>query len=176
MTQQSIWVEQQAALEERVAGNKIITLPAGKKLFIYNGQRQVVAWIDSLGAASFIGGVEMGTTKDGGPGWTTSRGVAGVPLTSADATAAVACTDAPTAGQKLVITDLILSVNADMTVTFEEETSGTDVLPVLYPKAGAVIQITIRPFIKLPTAGKKMTVKASVAGAISVLPFYFSEA
>lgn len=118
---------------------------------------------------------DIGNTKDAGAAWVSAYGIAGVTFASADASSAAVCTSAPTAGQKLVITDLIVSVKADMDVTFEEETTGTDKL-VLYCKAGAIAQITPRSKLKLDTADKKLTVKASAAGAISVLAFYHSEA
>src|SRR5574337_205323 len=57
---------------------------------------------------------------------TVSLGVSGAVFHSADQSAAVAAvTDAPAAGKKLVITDLLVSVGSNMIVTMSEETSGT---------------------------------------------------
>lgn len=113
--------------------------------------------------------------QDGGPAWTTVRGVSGAAVISADATTPAAVTDAPTAGQKIVVTDIVFSVGADMTVQFEEETSET-ILFNMYCLAGQSYQISPRSKCKLDTADKKLMVDASVAGAISVTAFYYSEA
>src|SRR4051812_28783851 len=83
-----------------------------------------------------------GASQDAGPSWTSVFGVGGVPFASADAhSAAVAVTDAPTSGQKLVITDIVVSVDTAMSVTFTEETSGT-VIAKFYMAANGVAQIT----------------------------------
>ncbi len=110
-------------------------------------------------------------TKDGGPGWTSSY----LHTASADATGAVDLTAAPTAGQKIVIDDIIFSTDTAMNFTFEEETSGTDVLKI-YCAANSTVQITPRGRIKLATAGKKLRGDASVAGNIAVTVVYHSEA
>lgn len=123
------------------------------------------------------GSAAIGSTTDGGPAWTTARGVLGVPYTSADAHSAVASvTDAPTAGEKLVVDDLIISVDTTMSVTFKEETSGKVVHGPLYIAANSVVQITLRGKTKLSTADKKLQVITSVAGNISVEATYHSEA
>lgn len=119
-----------------------------------------------------------GGLSDAGPAWTSVWGVAGVPFTSADQHSAVASvTDAPTAGQKLVIDDLILSTDTDMTVTFKEETSGTVIFGPWYLTAkGGAMQVTPRGKKKLATANKKLQVITSVAGNITVQASYHSEA
>ena len=119
----------------------------------------------------------IGATQDAGPAWTSVFGVAGVPFTSADQHSAVASvTDAPTSGQKLVITDLIVSVDTAMSVTFKEETSGTVIFGPWYCSANSgPMQITLRSKKKLPTADKKLQVITSVAGNITVSAGYFSE-
>ena len=116
-------------------------------------------------------------TSDVGPGWTSSRGIAGLPFSSAAQNAAPASiTDAPAAGQKLCITDLIISTDTDMTVTFKEETSGTVVGGPYYVSGQSVMQLTQRGKFKLPTADKKLQVQTSVAGNITVCAYYYSEA
>lgn len=115
--------------------------------------------------------------KDAGPSWTSVWGVAGVPFNSADQSGGVASvTDAPTAGQKLVIDDLLISVDTDMSVTFKEETSGTILLGPLYFSANnGVQQVTARGKLKLPTADKKLQVITSASGHITVSAGYHSE-
>ena len=117
----------------------------------------------------------IGGTKDNGPHWTSVFGVSGAVVTSADASTATAVTDAPTAGQKLVITDIFFSVGSAMTVAFEIETAGTEYL-VFYCAANTAYQYTPRSKFKLGTADKKLMVDTSAAGNISVLVSYYSEA
>ena len=113
---------------------------------------------------------------DSGPSWPTLLGIAGARFTSADQSATPAAVHtAPGAGLKAVITDLIVSVGTAMTVTFTEETAGT-VLFTLYIAANSVVQITPRAKLKLSTAVKRLMVQTSVAGNISVTPFFFTEA
>lgn len=115
---------------------------------------------------------------DGGSGIATSWGVAGVPFVSADQHSAVASiTDAPTSGQKLVIDDIIVSVDTAMSVTFKEETSGTIIFgPWYLPANSGPVQVTPRGKKKLATANKKLQVITSVAGNITVSTSYHSEA
>lgn len=114
--------------------------------------------------------------EDAGPAWVTSRGVAGARFTSNDQSAAVASiTDAPTAGQKLVITDLWISSSTALRLDFNVEDSAT-VIETVYMAANQSIQMTLRGKWKLPTADKKLQVQSSVAGAFSITPYYYSEA
>ena len=118
----------------------------------------------------------IGGTKDNGPHWTSVFGVSGAAVVSADASTATAVTDAPTAGQKLVITDIIFSVGSTaLTVEFEIETAATIYFTV-YCAANTTYQITPRSKLKLATADKKLMVDTSAAGNISVTVFYYSEA
>lgn len=114
---------------------------------------------------------------DAGPSWQTTRGVSGVPFTSANQSASAASvTDAPATGQKIVVDDVIVSVDTAISVTFKEETSGTVVLGPIYMPANSMAQITTRGRLKLATADKKLQVQTSAAGNISVTTFYHSEA
>jgi hypothetical protein len=117
-------------------------------------------------------------TKDAGPAWASVWGVGGVPFASADQHAAVASvTDAPTVGQKLVIDDLIVSVDTAMSVTFKEETTGNVVFgPWYLPANSGPIQFTPRGKKKMGTADKKLQVITSVAGNVTVQAGYHSEA
>lgn len=131
-------------------------------------------WVD-IGAIA-AGSNIIGATYDAGPSWTSVFGVTGAPFASADAhSAAVAVTDAPTSGQKLVITDIVVSVDTAMSVTFTEETSGT-VIAKFYMAANGVAQITTRSKRKLATVNKKLMVQTSVAGNIVANIGYYSEA
>lgn len=127
-------------------------------------------------AATLAAGTNtIGATKDAGPAWTTSRGIAGARFTSADQSAAVASiTDAPTSGQKLVITDLLISSDTALRLDFNVESSAT-VIETVYMAANETKQITLRSIWKLPTANKKLQVQASAAGNISLTPYYYSE-
>lgn len=123
------------------------------------------------------GSAAIGSTTDGGPGWTSVLGVSGARYTSADRSgSAASVTDAPTSGQKLVITDLIVSVDTAMRVDFKEETSGTVVLSAYLSANSGPAQLTTRGKFKLATADKKLQVQTSVAGNIAVTAIYYSEA
>lgn len=106
------------------------------------------------------------------------RNVAGVPFNSADQHAAAASvTDAPTAGQKLVIDELRVSVDTACAVTFKEETSATVFFGPYYMAANSTLQPTWRgKGVKLATADKKLQVITSVAAKITVEAGYHSEA
>lgn len=123
------------------------------------------------------GAISSGTiiATDGGASWTTANGIAGARFTSADQTAAVASvTSAPTSGQKLVITDIIISVDTAMRVDFTVESSAT-VIESVYMAANSTVNLITRSKRKLATADKKLQVKTSAAGNISVNAFYYSE-
>ena len=117
----------------------------------------------------------IGSTKDAGPHWTSSFGVSSAVFTSADATTAAAVTDAPTSGQKLVITDIVASSDTALFLLFQCETSGVVIFKVFLPANGTV-QITPRGKVKLATADKKLMVDASAAGNVAVTVSYYSEA
>ena len=121
-------------------------------------------------AADWTGGA-----ADNGPAWVSVLGVSGAAVVSADLTTATAVTDTPTAGQKIVIDDIIFSADTAMSLLFEEETSGTDIFQVFLPAPGSG-QITTRGKVKLATADKKLTAKASVAGNVAITIVYHSEA
>jgi len=127
-----------------------------------------------------VQGIASGTAQacsDAGAAWTTVRGVAGVPFTSADQHSAVASvTDAPTSGQKLVITDLIISSDTALSVSFNIESDATVIYGPFYLAAGSTVNLVTRAKLKLGTANKKLQVQSSVAGNISVLALYYSEA
>lgn len=118
------------------------------------------------------------TVKDSGPGLPggSSWGIAGERFTSANQSAGVAnVTDAPASGEKLVITDIIVSVDTAMRVDFSEETS-VDYVFSLYLPANGSMQITPRAKIKLPVADKQLQVRTSASGNIAITVGYYSEA
>lgn len=121
--------------------------------------------------ALVAGAATIGATMDAGPAWTSAY----LHTASADASGGADVTAAPTSGQKIVIDDIVLSVDTAMWVVFEEETSGTDIYKVYLP-ANTVVQITPRGKVKLPTADKKLRIDTSAAGNIAVTVVYHSEA
>lgn len=114
--------------------------------------------------------VVSGSIGDNGPGWTSVYTY----TTSADMSSVADITDAPTAGERLVITDIIISSDTQMLFEFKEETSGTVIGAIRLPADGTV-QLTPRSSWKLPTADKKLQGDASVAGNVYITVFYFSE-
>lgn len=110
-------------------------------------------------------------TTDDGPAWTSNYKF----TTSADATGGADITNAPSAGQRIYVTDILISVDTAMYVSFLEETSGTEVMRLYLPANGSA-QITPRSAFRLPTADRKLRIDASVAGNIAVTCWYYSEA
>jgi hypothetical protein len=110
------------------------------------------------------------------PSLPAALGVTGARFHSADASgAAAAITDAPTAGKRLVITDLLISVQTNMVLTFTEQTSGT-ILAVLDLLAHVPFQFSPRGKMRLATADKTLMVRASVSGVVDITPLWYSEA
>lgn len=95
--------------------------------------------------------------------------------TSADMTSVADITAAPTAGEKLVITDILVSSDTATLISFKEETSGT-VIGAIRLAADTVMQITPRSKWKLATADKKLQGQAADAGNVYFTVFYYSEA
>ena len=111
-----------------------------------------------------------GATMDGGANWTTTYTY----TTSADMQTAADITVAPTSGEYLVITDIVISTDTQMLFQFLEETSGTCIGAVQLPADGSA-QITPRGTWKLPVADKKLQGDAGAAGNVYVTVFYYSE-
>jgi hypothetical protein len=129
----------------------------------------------ATGVQGVTGGLAV-PSSDAGAAWTSANGIAGARFTSADQSGAVASvTSAPTAGQKLVITDLIISVDTDMRVDFNVESSGT-IIESVYMAANSTVNLITRGKRKLANADKKLQVRTSAAGNMSVNAFYYSEA
>ena len=140
-----------------------------------NNRIEVVLPDDTVIEANIEGALDAGTasiggTKDDGPQWTSVFTY----TTSADMTTPADLTTTPTGGQKLVITDILISSDTQMLFVFQEETSGT-IIGAIRLAADATIQITPRSGWKLPVADKKLQGDASTAGNVYITVFYYSE-
>lgn len=114
--------------------------------------------------------------RDDGPNWTTSLGIGAAVVKPTTAhTTDTAVTDAPVAGQSLVVDDLFFSSDAAVTVQFKEETSGIIKIEQYVP-ARFVGQITTRGKFKLPNINKKLMIRTSAVATIAVTALYHSEA
>ena len=115
-------------------------------------------------------------TSDAGSGQPISRGVSGARFSSGDlSTGFENVTDAPGSGQKLVITDLLVSSDTALRLDFAVEDAPGTVIETVYLASNETKQITLRGRWKLPTAGKRLQVKASALGNVSVTVYYYSE-
>jgi hypothetical protein len=112
---------------------------------------------------------------DAGPYWTSGFGVTGSAVVSSNITGSTAITDVPTSGQKIVVTDVLLSTDTAMNVLLQEETSGITYAKIFVP-ANGTIQWTPRSKVKLATANKRLMAKASVTGNVGITAQYYSEA
>ena len=113
-------------------------------------------------------------TSDGGPKWASLHFVAN----SADMSGAgVAICAAPASGLKFVLTDLIISAGAALSVTLKEETGGAVLGGPYYLPANSVLQITVRSKgIKTTTAVDRILAVASGAGNVTVETWGYTEA
>lgn len=107
--------------------------------------------------------------------WGSKFGVSSALFTSADASTAVACTDAPTTGEKLAIQNIIVSAAAAMEIAFEEETSGTEIVK-FHMAQDSTVQVCFESPLVLPTAGKKLLIDTDTAGSVSATVQYYSTA
>ncbi len=130
-----------------------------------------IAGAESVNATLQAGTASVGATTDDGPSWTTVKTY----TTSADMTSPADITAAPTGGEKLVITDIIIGTDTAMVFEFKIETAGT-VLSAVRLAADSTVQITPRGTWKLPTADKKLQGDAGAAGNVYITVFYYSEA
>lgn len=124
-----------------------------------------------VNAALPAGSNTIGAMTDAGPQQTVTRTY----TASADMTTAADITPAPTAGQKIVAMDVLVSTDTAMSFSIQEETSATVFAKVFLPANGSA-QITLRGYIKAAVANKKLQGKASVAGNVAITTVTFSEA
>lgn len=113
-------------------------------------------------------------TSDAGPHWTSSYGITGSAVVAASITGTTIITDVPTSGQKLVITDVLISVDTAMNILLQEETSGMTIAKIFLPANGTV-QWTPRSKTKLLTANKRLTARSSANGNVGITAHYYSE-
>lgn len=114
-------------------------------------------------------------TTDSGAAWTSSFGVSGESVTSADATSTpLVITDAPTSGQKIVLDDIEISSAVQTLITVRTTTSNKILGRYRLPADGT-IQVTTRGKKKSLTADKTLEVISSAAGNIYVGACYHSE-
>lgn len=113
---------------------------------------------------------------DAGHWFATQRGVNGLPVPSDDArSGGIFISDSPTTGQRIVLHDLLLSVEGDATVTIFEETTGTVIHGPLYLAARTTLQLTLRGKTKLPTADKRLKLVTAEEVNLSAEAIYHSE-
>jgi hypothetical protein len=130
--------------------------------------------VDGSGTAIPVSGTFYPTTQptsDAGPAWALTRTY----TTSADMTTAAALTAAPTAGQKIVAADILISSDTAMLFSVQMETSA-NVLAAVRLAANGTAHITMRGQLKGDAADKKLYGKASAAGNVYITAVYFSEA
>ena len=107
---------------------------------------------------------------------TSDAGPAGTPLflyTLIAAGAITHVTNAPTAGEHIVVTDIVVSSDTPLSVLFEDHT-GTDLMTIYLPANGTA-QFTPRGKLKLAVADDVLTADPSGAGNVAILVFYYSE-
>lgn len=104
--------------------------------------------------------------------WPSNWGVTGT-YTSLVSGSITSITDAPPAGQKIVITDILMSNSGpNGNVIIKEETSGFPLFIFLVPTV-QTFNFYPRSKIKLPTAGKKVQAISSQAGMFINIGYYF---
>jgi hypothetical protein len=122
-------------------------------------------------ASIATGTTTIGAIKDAGINWTRVQTY----TTSSNMTTAAAITAAPTAGQKIVLDDLLVSVNKACLFDIEMETTGNVLAAIRLPTDGSA-QLTFRNGLKGDAADKKLYGKTSVAAAtIYITASYHSE-
>lgn len=129
--------------------------------------------ITSEDGRTFLGIDDLGNVKttDGGPGRDIIQGDV---VTSADASAGVDLTDAPTLPtSSIILDDLLISSSIDQTITVRSKTSHT-AIATFYLAAYLPIQLTFRNGLRCPDAGEAIQMVA-LAGNIAAVPSYHEE-
>lgn len=109
---------------------------------------------------------QLDTVMDGGVGWTVLSKVS----SSATPTTPLSCTDLPTAGKAEKFSDILLSSQEDMRITFTAQPS-TDVLMVVNIAAYVPVQITPRSEILLPVDNQLQLV-SDVDGQLDITTWH----
>lgn len=129
------------------------------------------AQVDVVGALP-AGTNAIGAVKDNGPQTAGTHTY----TTSADMSSAADIGPAPTAGQKSVLLQAVISVGTAMEFTLQMETTpGAERVSFLLPANGSIVFIPRHP-IKVGTADKKWQGKASAAGQVRISTTVMSEA
>jgi len=115
-----------------------------------------------------------GSSSDGGPEWVSRVGVDGVnPVASSDPTGeGVALTPNAPSGKQFVITDIFISSDTAMLLTFGND--GNDWLKV-YIGANETKQITPRGRLGVIGGETGLRVYSDVPGNLSISPIYYEE-
>ena len=113
----------------------------------------------------------IGSVKNSGLSQTLTRTV----TTSADMTTAAAITPSPSSGQKVVLTDALISSDTEMVFTLQMETSN-NVLAKLYLGANQTVSFSLQGYLKGDAINKKIFGLASATGNVSITAITFSEA
>lgn len=115
--------------------------------------------------------VTKGFSRDAGPYWTATQKYA----TSANASAtALEVTNAPTTGTVIVIDDVLISTDTDLTLTIRTTTAVTTMAKI-YISAKLPVQITFRNGLRSPDSNNKVEILSSAAGNITVTCSYHCE-
>lgn len=149
------------------------TIPGGHRLEVH-----VANAADGLTVAQFdqgLPGTSAWPVADDGVFWASVWGVSNAPVQSADMTGGANVTGAPTAGQKIVIDEIVVSAGANQKLVFTEETSGL-VMAIIRVAANGTETVRFRNKRKLAVADKKVVCTASATGNVEVLVGYHSEA
>lgn len=136
----------------------------------------ITRWIyDKLDSIYTIlsGGLSQAlSTKDAGPAQTIQRTYT---YTTNAAPTPVSITDVPTSGNKVVLTDVYVSVDTTCTVTIQMETSANVIAGAFMPSYSTV-PFTLRGYLKGDTAGKRIQIRTSIANVkVAVTAVYFYE-
>jgi hypothetical protein len=119
----------------------------------------------------YLEGKIVSAVKDGGSYWTPIQQYS----TSANASSTpLVITSTPTSSKKIVIDDLLLSCDTDMTATFRTTTTQTTIAK-LYLTAKIPMQITFRCGLRSPDANKQVEILTSASGNITATCSYHSE-
>lgn len=147
-----------------------LTVPAACEPLLFNQATasRLAVIIDQL--------VQLNGGAAGVPPNAEQFGVGGVPVTSADASGAdLAITAASAAGEHITLDNLVFSTAAAMNFSLKEETSGTVLFGPIYCAVNSTTVIPFPKTLRVPTVVKKLMIRTSVAGAISVLAAYRSQ-
>lgn len=154
--------------EDGEIGGKVIIVA------VRDGVEFPISFPDGSEVGLAAGSNIIGAGRDAHANWATIYGIAGVRFTSANASGGPsAVISAPASGDLLIITDIIVSAEAEMRVDFTEETTGRALLSV-WLTAKSSYQFTLRSKLEL-VADKRLMVQTSATGNIYVTACGYSQ-